>query len=419
MSIEKGDATSAQLSLFSYPDFRTLWISGLFVNLAAAAFPVALAIAVLDAGGDAAALGLILAARLTSSVLFALLAGVLTDRLSRKKVMFWADFLRGILSVVIVFTTDAPLWFFAVILFVMGAGEAFIFPASGAILPSILPEDKLPSGNAFRSISIRLTAIVGPGIGGALIALTGSKVTFLALGILFFVGSILILPIKENREGETPHDSGSMFHEIREGIRLVKSIPWIAACLLGVSIPLMLIIGVESVFLPIISRREFGSDRVFATALIAFSIGATITAIIGSKYKTNRPGLISNLSWMFFIAIPIALAFPFAPWFVIFCYFIAGAATEPYGIHWPSAIQREVPREFQGRVFSLDYLVSLGLIPIGMALAAPMTSAVGETRYFLIAAAVHLICIGATLSVPGVWELKNPIKSAQSERDLP
>ena len=94
MSIEKGDATSAQLSLFSYPDFRTLWISGLFVNLAAAAFPVALAIAVLDAGGDAAALGLILAARLTSSVLFALLAGVLTDRLSRKKVMFTADFLR-------------------------------------------------------------------------------------------------------------------------------------------------------------------------------------------------------------------------------------------------------------------------------------------------------------------------------------
>ena len=113
------------------------------------------------------------------------------------------------------------------------------------------------------------------------------------------------------------------------------------------------------------------------------------------------------------------MAFPFAPWFVILCYFIAGAATEPYGIHWPSAIQREVPREFQGRVFSLDYLVSLGLIPIGMALAAPMTSLVGETKYFLFAAVVHLVCIGATLCVPGVWELKNPTKSAQSERDLP
>jgi MFS family permease len=418
MDIEKSQEDSVKLLFFSYPDFRTLWFSGLFVNLAAGAFPVALAIAVLDAGGNAGALGLILAARLASSVLFSLLAGVLTDRLSRKKVMFWADFLRGILSVVIVFATDAPLWFFAVILFVMGAGEAFIFPASGAILPSILPEDKLPMGNAFRSISIRLTAIVGPGVGGALIALAGSKITFLVLGILYFVGSILILPIKENREGETPHDSGSMFHEIREGIRLVRSIPWIAACLLGVSIPLMLIIGVESVFLPIISRREFGSDRVFAISLIAFSIGATITAIIGSKYKTNRPGLISNLSWMFFIAIPISMAFPFAPWFVILCYFIAGAATEPYGIHWPSAIQREVPREFQGRVFSLDYLVSLGLIPIGMALAAPMTSLVGETKYFLFAAVVHLVCIGATLSVPGVWELKNPTKSSKSEQDL-
>jgi MFS family permease len=181
----------------------------------------------------------------------------------------------------------------------------------------------------------------------------------------------------------------------------------------------MLIIGIESVFLPIISRREFGSDRVFAFSLIAFAVGATITALIGSKYKTNRPGLVSNLSWMFFIAIPISMAFPFAPWFVILCYFIAGAATEPYGIHWPSAIQREVPREFQGRVFSLDYLVSLGLIPIGMAMAAPVASIVGETEYFLFAAVVHLICIGITLSIPGVWELKNPTKSSKSEQDLP
>ena len=109
MSIEKSQEGSATLSLFSYPDFRTLWFSGLFVNLAAAAFPVALAIAVLDAGGKAGTLGLILAARLASSVSFSLLAGVLTDRLSRKKVMFWADFLRGVLSLVIVFSTDAPL----------------------------------------------------------------------------------------------------------------------------------------------------------------------------------------------------------------------------------------------------------------------------------------------------------------------
>ena len=69
-------------------------------------------------------------------------------------------------------------------------------------------------------------------------------------------------------------------------------------------------------------------------------------------------------------------------------------------------------------MFSLDYLVSLGLIPIGMAMAAPVASIFGETEYFLFAAVVHLVCIGATLSVPGVWELKNPPKSSKSEQDL-
>jgi hypothetical protein len=54
-----------------------------------------------------------------------------------------------------------------------------------------------------------------------------------------------------------------------------------------------------------------------------------------------------------------------------------------------------------------------------MAMAAPVASIVGETEYFLFAAVVHLICIGITLSIPGVWELKNPTKSSKSEQDLP
>ena len=53
-----------------------------------------------------------------------------------------------------------------------------------------------------------------------------------------------------------------------------------------------------------------------------------------------------------------------------------------------------------------------------MAMAAPVASIVGETEYFLFAAVVHVVCIAITLSIPGVWELKNPPKSSQSEQDL-
>ena len=113
-------------SLFSYPDYRNLWVSNLLVTIGASAFPIALAVTVLDAGGTATTLGLILASRVLSSVLLALVGGVWADRLPRKYVMIGADVYRGVLMLGLVFiaTPDVPAWALAIFVFVMGAGEA-------------------------------------------------------------------------------------------------------------------------------------------------------------------------------------------------------------------------------------------------------------------------------------------------------
>jgi MFS family permease len=90
-------------SLWSYPGYRLFWVSTTIFVLGASAFPIALAVTIIDQGGSATALGLILGSRILASVIGAPFAGVWTDRLPRKKVMIASDLGRAVIVFSMVF----------------------------------------------------------------------------------------------------------------------------------------------------------------------------------------------------------------------------------------------------------------------------------------------------------------------------
>ena len=410
--------------LLEHRDFVLLWLSGLLVVIGSSAFPIALAVTVLDAGGTATTLGLILASRVLSSVILALAGGVWADRYKRKYIMISADLLRAILTVVLVFVTvtDLPTWMIALVVFMMGAGEALGFPASGAILPSILPDRLLPEGNAWRAVTARVGAILGPALGGAMVALIGSEWTFLVTAAFFVVGTILLFPIQET-DFERTLTENTFVRELREGLSAVRRMPWVMWLIIMASLQLMVVVGAEVVLLPVVTREEFGGNFVYAAASVAAGLGGGIAALIWAKIKVPRPGLWSVISWMLFSLSLLVLVFPVHPWLVIGVYFIVGLSTEPFGVYWPTAIQREVPRELQARVFSVDHMGSLALMPLGMALVGPITEWVGMTEFLIFAVLFHVVTCIIVLFVPGVIDLKSPTKdpenSSQGEQNQP
>ena len=410
--------------LLEHRDFVLLWLSGLLVVIGSSAFPIALAVTVLDAGGTATTLGLILASRVLSSVILALAGGVWADRYKRKYIMISADLLRAILTIVLVFVTvtDLPTWMIALVVFMMGAGEALGFPASGAILPSILPDRLLPEGNAWRAVTARVGAILGPALGGAMVALIGSEWTFLVTAAFFVVGTILLFPIQET-DFERTLTENTFVRELREGLSAVRRMPWVMWLIIMASLQLMVVVGAEVVLLPVVTREEFGGNFVYAAASVAAGLGGGISALFWAKIKVPRPGLWSVLSWMLFSLSLLVLVFPVHPWLVIGVYFIVGLSTEPFGVYWPTAIQREVPRELQARVFSVDHMGSLALMPLGMALVGPITEWVGMTEFLIFAVLFHVVTCIIVLFVPGVIDLKSPIKdpenSSQGEQNQP
>ena len=410
--------------LLEHRDFVLLWLSGLLVVIGSSAFPIALAVTVLDAGGTATTLGLILASRVLSSVILALAGGVWADRYKRKYIMVSADLLRAILTVVLVFVTvtDLPTWMIALVVFLMGAGEALGFPASGAILPSILPDRLLPEGNAWRAVTARVGAILGPALGGAMVALIGSEWTFLVTAAFFVVGTVLLFPIQES-DFERTLTENTFVRELREGLSAVRRMPWVMWLIIMASLQLMVVVGAEVVLLPVVTREEFGGNFVYAAASVAAGLGGGIAALIWAKIKVPRPGLWSVLSWMLFSLSLLVLVFPVHPWLVIGVYFIVGLSTEPFGVYWPTAIQREVPRELQARVFSVDHMGSLALMPLGMALVGPITEWVGMTEFLIFAVLFHIVTCIIVLFIPGVIDLKSPTKdpenSSQGEQNQP
>jgi MFS family permease len=396
-------------ALLSFPAYRNLMISGILTTVAMSAFPIALAVTVLDAGGSATTLGLILAARVLSGVVMAPIGGVWVDRLPRKTILILSDGFRAIMGSVVIFFNpeNISMIILGAIVILMGISDAFGGPAAGAIIPSILPDHLLPSGNVLRGIALKGSTIAGPGIAGVIVVSLGTHATYIATSFFFLLGAALLIRIDEGPVVANPDKKNQFVEEMREGLRVVWYYKWIAAMILMASVQLMLVIGVEDVLLPVITKRDFGTASVFATSAALFSAGGAISAVICIKSKVKNPGLVSVVVWGLFILAPLVLAFPSSKSIIFIAYFAAGFSVGPWEAFWATQVQREVPAEYQGRVFSIDYMGSLGLMPLGMALAGPLVNLFGERPLLIGVAVFHLIVCAVVLLVPGVKEMKS------------
>lgn len=397
-------------ALFSYRPYRNLWASTVFTVIAISGFPIVLAVAVLDTGAGATKLGLILAARILAGVVLAPFAGVWVDRLPRKTVLILADGFRSILGTVVVFLqyNSHMVWLLSLIVFIMGASDAFGAPASQAIMTSVLPEEKLLEGNTIRGIAYRMGTVIGPGIAGLFVVALGVRGTFAVLSFFFLLGAGLLFRIKEGPRQFSPSSNLHFLTELKEGFAIVWLHKWVAAMIAMATVQLMIVMGTENVLLPVITKRQFHTPSVFATSAMLFSIGAGLSALIAMKYKAKRRGQYSVILWGVFAVAPLILAFPSHKWLIFICYFIAGFSVGGWEAYWWTGVQEEIAEEYLGRVSAIDYMGSVGLLPLGMALAGPLSHFFGERSFLIGVAIFHILICYVVLQVPGVKDMKSP-----------
>ena len=160
---------------------------------------IALAFAVIELGGSASEIGLVLAARTLPMVLTLLIGGVVADRISRRAVMVAADLARlltqGAIAVLLI-SGAAEIWMIAVLSGLTGAATGFFNPASTGLLPVIVPAERLQEANGVRATALSGGEIVGPAIAGLLIAAVGAGWAMAIDALTFAVSALFLLGLR-------------------------------------------------------------------------------------------------------------------------------------------------------------------------------------------------------------------------------
>jgi MFS family permease len=158
---------------------------------------VALAFAVLELGGSASEVGLVLAASWVPAVASVLVGGVVADRISRRTVMVAADAVRvgsqGAMAALLI-TGSAEIWMLAALAGVTGAATGFFGPAATGLLPDVVPADGLQPANALRSTAASVSEILGPVAAGLIVAAAGAGWAIAADALTFAVSGVCLVP---------------------------------------------------------------------------------------------------------------------------------------------------------------------------------------------------------------------------------
>lgn len=137
-------------------------------------------------------------------------------------------------------------------------------------------------------------------------------------------------------------------------------------------------------------------------ALAFFGLGTIGGAVLMMTWKPRRLLLVGTLC-VFPLALPAAgLAVPLPVWGLCAVMFVSGAAIEVFGVSWMTTMHQEIPEEMFSRVSSYDWFGSLSMLPLAMALAGPVESAIGRTSALWGCAGLVIVVTAAVLLVPDV-----------------
>ena len=379
---------------------------------------VALAWQVYDISNTPSALSLVGLAWTLPMVAFLLFGGVLADRIPRRRLLIAADVIRcaslagiGVLSV----TGAIELWHVVVLAIPFGVGQALFAPAYQASIPEIVPRPLLVQANSLYSLTEPISfRFAGPAIGGLLVAGIGPGYAFLADAATFAFSAVCVWLMRQ-RPAVATGPRLPVRQEIGEGFRFVRSQAWLWATLGAAGLGLLLFYGPFEVLLPYLIRNDFGAGAGgFGLVLAASGIGAIAASLVlGQRGLTRNHVLLMFCGWS--AALGSLALYPLTDVLAVAMAvgLFSGVCFAVGDITWSTLMQTYVPGEMLGRVSSLDWMVSFGLVPISFALAGPAAEAFGVTETMIGAGVLSGAVFIAFLLVPGV---RDPERWATKER---
>jgi DHA3 family tetracycline resistance protein-like MFS transporter len=416
-----GTSRDGLLAPLRQRDFRLLW-AGMCVSLIGdGAFLVALAWQVYALAGTPSAMGTVGIAMTVPTVVFLLVGGVASDRLDRRRLMLAADAARGLavaLLAVLTLTGTLAIWHVIVLVVVYGTGQAFFAPAFDAITPDLLPAEQLAQANALdqivRPVALRLA---GPALGGVIVGALGAGGAFL-LDAASFAISAAALALMRSRPRRPSDSAASVVDDLRHGWRYIIRHPWLWVTFACATVAYLLFIGPVEVLVPYVVKTTLHAGAgdlglVFA----AGGLGSIACALlVGQRGLPRRGVAFIYVVWTVATLAVAGYGLASAIWQLMLVSLVFNLLETAGTIVWSTLKQQHVPSALLGRVSSLDWLISIGLVPVSFALTGPVSEAIGARETLIGAGLLGAVFTAAGLLVPAV---RNPDRARDGARLAP
>nr|WP_031153125.1 MFS transporter [Streptomyces xanthophaeus] len=388
-------------SVLRDPGFLRLWSGTTASGLATWALPFVLGLAVLHRELSPVGLGLVLAARTAGFLAAVAVGGVLADRHSRRAVVLWSALAAAAAAPLLAVGLGRSVLLMTCAAALAGAGQGACRPAFQALTAETVAPGQRQQANAAMTLAVRSSTLAGPALTALLAAFVEVRVLLLGIGALWLVAALVpgrgAIAIAD-ADGTGPAQRASFRAEFVDGIREARRHPWFLAGLAALTAVIALGYSATSVALPLISRDRYGTEWVLAAAMTAYTVGALGGALVIARWRPRAQGWAAFAGLAAYGFAPLSLVLPLHPAAVVLAYAVAGIGIELFNVPWFTATQREVAPDKLARVSSLDFLVSYGLAPVGLALIAPAITAFGVTP-------VLAVCAVACFAVPAAAAL--------------
>ena len=360
---------------------------------------------VLDLTNSPAAMGLVSALQSLPILVLSAFAGVIADRVDRRRLLTRMQLAAaGVALTLAVLTTTGRIeyWHIAVLALLAGTVTAIQTPAYQAIVPSLVDRAAIGSAVALNSAQFNLSRIIGPVIAGAAIAAGGLGLAFWGNAFALLLVVVILATLKVAPQATLDRGDASVWANLMDGVRYVRSRRVIAALVLLAAVPALFLLN-YLVLLPLFARDVL---QIGAPGLGLLSGGIGVGALAGALVlAVLRPSGGSGRLLLGALVVGSAAEVVFAASRIVPLSVVAlavlGACQVLYYATTNTLLQVLVPARLRGRVMSLYILTSWGLIPVGNLLAGAVAERSSPTLALMAGGVVTLVAVVAVaLAVP-------------------
>lgn len=331
------------------------------------------------------------------------IAGVWADRYNRKILIVLSDgliaFATLILAILFIMGFDS-IWLLFVMAAIRAFGAGIQTPAVGAILPQVVPKEKLTKVNGVNGSIQAIIMFVSPMVSAALLATTAIEIIFFidvitaAIAIVTMLSFVKISVHEKAAEKQTT----SYFADFKEGLSYVNSNSFLKSFFVFFAI--FFVLMAPAAFLtPLQVTRSFGSDVWRLTAVeLAFSIGmiaggGIIAAWGGFRNKISTMTLASVIMGVCTLTLGIVPSF----WLYLIFMGVFGIAMPIFNTPTTVLLQEKISEEYLGRVFGVLGMISTSMMPIGMLIFGPLADII-RIEWLLIGTGLFMLVLTVFLS---------------------